>query len=150
MIVTHRLRRCKKKGQRQATSPVRVSGTPVRPAHQRVHAGTETLEGDGLAADAHSLSLAVVRESIARWWRRTSEELNAQGGVLGRQIEAVVEDGASDWPTFAKKAEKLITQDQGARCSAVGPPPAKRRSSRSSRLRMQRTAMLGDARCPAP
>lgn len=40
------------------------------------------------------------------------EELNAQGGVLGRQVEAVVEDGASDWPTFARKAEKLITQDQ--------------------------------------
>jgi urea transport system substrate-binding protein len=40
------------------------------------------------------------------------EELNAKGGVLGRQVEAVVEDGASDWPTFAQKAEKLITQDR--------------------------------------
>jgi urea transport system substrate-binding protein len=40
------------------------------------------------------------------------EELNAKGGVLGRPVEAVVEDGASDWPTFARKAEKLITQDQ--------------------------------------
>jgi urea transport system substrate-binding protein len=40
------------------------------------------------------------------------EELNAKGGVQGRQVEAVVEDGASDWPTFARKAEKLITQNQ--------------------------------------
>jgi urea transport system substrate-binding protein len=40
------------------------------------------------------------------------EEINEQGGVLGRPIEAVVEDGMSDWPTFAKKAQKLITQDQ--------------------------------------
>jgi urea transport system substrate-binding protein len=40
------------------------------------------------------------------------EELNAKGGVLGRKVEAVVEDGASDWPTFARKAEKLITQDK--------------------------------------
>jgi urea transport system substrate-binding protein len=40
------------------------------------------------------------------------EELNAKGGVLGRRVEAIVEDGASDWPTFAKKAEKLITQDK--------------------------------------
>jgi urea transport system substrate-binding protein len=40
------------------------------------------------------------------------EELNAKGGVLGRRVEAVVEDGASDGPTFAEKAEKLITQDQ--------------------------------------
>jgi urea ABC transporter urea binding protein len=40
------------------------------------------------------------------------EELNAKGGIRGRPVEAVVEDGASDWPTFALKAEKLITQDQ--------------------------------------
>jgi urea transport system substrate-binding protein len=40
------------------------------------------------------------------------EQLNAGGGVLGRPVEAVVEDGASDWPTFARKAEKLITQDK--------------------------------------
>ncbi|MEO1402141.1 MAG: transporter substrate-binding protein [Cyanobacteria bacterium J06635_1] len=40
------------------------------------------------------------------------DQINAAGGVLGRQIEAVVEDGASDWPTFAEKAEKLIDQDK--------------------------------------
>ena len=40
------------------------------------------------------------------------EEINAAGGVLGKQIEPVVEDGASDWPTFAEKAEKLITVDK--------------------------------------
>jgi urea transport system substrate-binding protein len=40
------------------------------------------------------------------------EELNTKRGVLGRQVEAVVEDGASDWPTFARKAEKLISQDK--------------------------------------
>jgi urea transport system substrate-binding protein len=42
------------------------------------------------------------------------DEINAAGGVLGRQIEPVSEDGASDWPTFAEKAEKLIRQDQVA------------------------------------
>ena len=42
------------------------------------------------------------------------EEINAAGGVLGKQIEAVVEDGASDWPTFAEKAEKLLTNDKVA------------------------------------
>jgi urea transport system substrate-binding protein len=46
------------------------------------------------------------------------EELNARGGVLGRQVEAVVEDGASDWPTFTQKAEKLITTDHV--CSVFG------------------------------
>jgi len=39
------------------------------------------------------------------------QEINEDGGVLGRQIEPVIEDGASDWPTFAEKAEKLLTVD---------------------------------------
>jgi urea transport system substrate-binding protein len=39
------------------------------------------------------------------------QEINENGGVLGRQIEPVIEDGASDWPTFAEKAEKLLTVD---------------------------------------
>src|SRR3954467_4701625 len=34
------------------------------------------------------------------------DEINAKGGVLGKKIEPVVEDGASDWPTFADKAGK--------------------------------------------
>jgi urea transport system substrate-binding protein len=40
------------------------------------------------------------------------EEINAAGGLLGKKIEAVVEDGASDWPTFAEKAGKLIQRDK--------------------------------------
>jgi urea transport system substrate-binding protein len=40
------------------------------------------------------------------------EEINASGGVLGKKIEPVSEDGASDWPTFAEKAEKLISQNK--------------------------------------
>lgn len=42
------------------------------------------------------------------------EEINADGGVLGRQIVPIIEDGASDWPTFAEKAEKLLTTDEVA------------------------------------
>ncbi len=42
------------------------------------------------------------------------EEINAAGGVLGKQLEPVVEDGASDWPTFAEKAQKLISSDKVA------------------------------------
>lgn len=46
------------------------------------------------------------------------EELNENGGVLGRPVEAIVEDGESDGDTFAAKAEKLITQDKV--CSVFG------------------------------
>jgi urea transport system substrate-binding protein len=42
------------------------------------------------------------------------DEINAKGGVLGKQIEPVVEDGASDWPTFADKAQKLLSVDKVA------------------------------------
>lgn len=42
------------------------------------------------------------------------EEINAAGGVLGKQIEYIAEDGASEPSTFATKAEKLIDQDKVA------------------------------------
>lgn len=42
------------------------------------------------------------------------EQINAAGGVLGRKIKIIVEDGASDWPTFAEKAKKLLVNDKVA------------------------------------
>ena len=41
-------------------------------------------------------------------------QINEEGGLLGRQIEVVQEDGASDWPTFAEKAKKLLVEDKVA------------------------------------
>lgn len=62
----------------------------------------------------HSLSgtMAISETTVVEAEQMAIAEINAAGGVLGKQIEAVVEDGASDWPTFAEKAEKLIDQDQ--------------------------------------
>ncbi|KXW56945.1 MAG: transporter substrate-binding protein [Betaproteobacteria bacterium] len=42
------------------------------------------------------------------------EQINASGGVLGRKIKYIYEDGASDWPTFAEKAKKLLESDHVA------------------------------------
>ena len=42
------------------------------------------------------------------------EQINAMGGILGRQIEYTQEDGASDWPTFAEKSKKLLVKDKVA------------------------------------
>ncbi len=39
-------------------------------------------------------------------------EINKAGGLLGMQIQPIVEDGASDWPTFAEKAKELIEKDK--------------------------------------
>ena len=40
------------------------------------------------------------------------EEINRSGGLLGRPVRWVIADGASDWPTFARQAERLIRQEQ--------------------------------------
>lgn len=40
------------------------------------------------------------------------DQINASGGILGRQIKVIKEDGASDWPTFAEKAKKLLVNDK--------------------------------------
>ena len=40
------------------------------------------------------------------------DEINQRGGVLGRSLLPIVEDGASDPQTFIRKAKKLILQDQ--------------------------------------
>jgi urea transport system substrate-binding protein len=42
------------------------------------------------------------------------DQINKSGGILGRQIEIIQEDGASDWPTFAEKAKKLLVNDKVA------------------------------------
>lgn len=42
------------------------------------------------------------------------DQINAMGGVLGRQIKFIQEDGASDWPTFAEKSKKLLVNDKVA------------------------------------
>lgn len=64
----------------------------------------------------HSLSgtMAISEVSVRDAELLAIEEINAKGGVLGKKIEAKVEDGASDWPTFAEKAQKLISVDKVA------------------------------------
>src|SRR3990170_957341 len=47
-----------------------------------------------------AISEVTVRDAI----KLAVEEINASGGVLGKKIEPISEDGASDWPTFAEKA----------------------------------------------
>lgn len=61
----------------------------------------------------HSLSgtMAISETDCKNATLLAIEEINAAGGVLGKKIEPIVEDGASDWPTFTEKATKLIDQD---------------------------------------
>lgn len=60
----------------------------------------------------HSLSgtMAVSERAVADATLHAIAELNRAGGVLGRPVEAIVVDGASDWDTFARAAESLIVE----------------------------------------
>jgi len=64
----------------------------------------------------HSLSgtMAISETVLKDVALMTFDEINASGGVMGRKIEAVVVDPASNWPLFAEKARQLISQDKVA------------------------------------
>src|SRR3954463_11272655 len=64
----------------------------------------------------HSLSgtMAISETSLKDVALMTIEEINAKGGVLGRKIQPIVVDPASNWPLFAEKARQLLTQDKVA------------------------------------
>ncbi|HEY9314425.1 urea ABC transporter substrate-binding protein [Williamsia sp.] len=78
-----------------ATSCVDTSGSTVKVGSLNSLSGTM------------AISEVTVRDSIAL----AVEEINAAGGVLGKQIQLVGEDGASEPTIFAEKAEKLISSD---------------------------------------
>ncbi len=77
----------------------------------RVHAAEKVKIGV-----LHSLSgtMAISETSLRDVVLMAVEEINASGGVLGRQIEPVVVDPASNWPLFAEKAKELITKEKVA------------------------------------
>ncbi|MBD2725662.1 urea ABC transporter substrate-binding protein [Nostoc sp. FACHB-892] len=62
----------------------------------------------------HSLSgtMSISEKSVVDAEKLAIKEINAAGGVLGKQIQAITEDGASNWDTFREKATKLIDQDK--------------------------------------
>ena len=64
----------------------------------------------------HSLSgtMAISETSLRDVLLFTFDEINAAGGVMGKKIEPVVVDGASNWPLFAEKAKQLLEQDKVA------------------------------------
>ncbi|MFB7248348.1 urea ABC transporter substrate-binding protein [Streptomyces populi] len=86
--------------------------------------GDTTSTGSGAKADTsgdtvkvgllNSLSgtMAISEVTVHNALLLAVKEINASGGVLGKKLEPVSQDGASDWPTFAEKAETLIKDDK--------------------------------------
>ncbi len=64
----------------------------------------------------HSLSgtMAISETALKETALMTIDEINRKGGVLGRKLEPVVVDPASNWPLFAEKARQLLAQDKVA------------------------------------
>ncbi|WP_106263504.1 urea ABC transporter substrate-binding protein [Donghicola tyrosinivorans] len=75
-------------------------------------AGMASAEGEPIKIGVlHSLSgtMAISETTLKDTMLMLIEKQNAAGGVLGRPLEAVVVDPASDWPLFAEKARELLT-----------------------------------------
>src|SRR5258706_1394902 len=55
--------------------------------------------------------MAISEKTASNVLHIAADEINASGGILGKKIKYVQEDGATDWPTFAEKTEQLLTHD---------------------------------------
>lgn len=93
-----------------AQSSPAADGSPATTTAAAPAGGGDTIKVGIL----HSLSgtMAISEKSVVDAEQLAIEEINAAGGVLGKKIQAIIEDGNSDWPTFAEKAKKLIDQDK--------------------------------------
>ena len=62
----------------------------------------------------HSLSgtMAISETALKETALMTIDEINKSGGVMGKKLEAVVVDPASNWPLFAEKSRQLLTKDK--------------------------------------
>src|SRR3954453_21876006 len=101
---------------------------PMTPRHRTLSAlglvaALSLVTSKAMAADdtikvgiLHSLSgtMAISETTLKDVMLMLIDEQNKKGGVLGKQLEAVVVDPASNWPLFAEKARELIEKDKVA------------------------------------
>ena len=93
-----------------------------KPAEEKTQAASSEPKATASSDDTikvgilHSLSgtMAISETSLKDTALMAINEINANGGVMGKKLEPVVVDPASNWPLFAEKARQLITQDKVA------------------------------------
>ena len=87
------------------TAAIALGGLSVLPAH-----AADTIKVGIL----HSLSgtMAISETVLKDTVLMAIDEINAKGGVLGKKLEPVVVDPASNWPLFAEKTKQLLGQDK--------------------------------------
>jgi urea transport system substrate-binding protein len=76
--------------------------------------GLAVTDKEVIVGQLHSATgtMAISETGSIQAERLAIEQINSMGGILGRQIKIIQEDGASDWPTFAEKAKKLLVNDK--------------------------------------
>ncbi|MEY4551141.1 MAG: urea transporter substrate-binding protein, partial [Pseudomonadota bacterium] len=86
---------------------------PAKSGGPRALAVTDTVVTVGQLHSATG-TMAISETGSIQAERLAIDQINQAGGILGRKIEIIQEDGASDWPTFAEKANKLLVNDKVA------------------------------------
>jgi len=72
--------------------------------------GLAVSEKEVVVGQLHSATgtMAISETGSIEAERLAIEQINDMGGILGRKMRIIQEDGASDWPTFAEKAKLLL------------------------------------------
>src|SRR4051812_20539099 len=108
------------KGPEASPAPAAPSASAATAAVAAPAAAPETPKGKDTSpikiGILHSLSgtMAISETSLKDVALMTIEAINKKGGVLGRKLEPVVVDPASNWPLFAEKARELLQKDKVA------------------------------------
>ncbi|RTE08951.1 urea ABC transporter substrate-binding protein [Paenibacillus whitsoniae] len=90
-----------------------TTSTTTAPTTTTAAAGTKAGDDTVPVGILHSLTgtMSISEVSVRDAELMAIDEINAAGGLLGKKIKPIIEDGASDWPTFAEKTKKLLQKD---------------------------------------
>jgi len=93
-----------------------VASLVPQPAAGGAGRGLAVTDTEVVVGQLHSATgtMAISETGSIQAERLAIDQINEAGGILGRKISVIQEDGASDWPTFAEKAKKLLVNDRVA------------------------------------
>ncbi len=126
MHATHYTSNCSQPGKRSFIRKLALTSASLLLSSSLVFSAPPTAEVNttGLAVTdsevtvgiLHSVTgtMAISETGSVQAEKLAIDQINAMGGVLGRKIKYIQEDGASDWPTFAEKSRKLLVNDKVA------------------------------------
>ena len=94
----------------------RLASADMVPTSQATTTGQAVTDTEVVVGQLHSATgtMAISETGSIQAERLAIDQINASGGILGRKIRIIQEDGASDWPTFAEKSKKLLVSDKVA------------------------------------